>query len=52
MIVVRIEAGFSLRGLSSVTMTRSRVLRGDGAHQRALTLVAVAPAPNTTTDAV
>ena len=38
------SAGFSLRGLSSVTMTRSAVSRRDRAHQRALALVAVAAA--------
>ena len=41
-IAARIAAGSSLRGLSSVTMTRSRLLRGDRAHHRPLARVAVA----------
>ena len=40
----RMAAGSSLRGLSSVTMTDVGVARGDLAHQRPLSLVAIAAA--------
>ena len=43
-IAARIAAGSSLRGLSSVTMTRSALRGGDRAHQRPLAGVAVAAA--------